>query len=107
MLEVDTLLNLGELRLDPGVVLVTMSVEFGQAFQTFFGLVVINEPARGLSYIRYCIQGWGMVCWIPCLGEEHDQKTLEHSSSNLQAQRQLPLGVVVWRKASVGDPGSA
>jgi hypothetical protein len=51
VLEVDTLLNLGELRLDPGVVLITMSVEFGQGFQTFFGLVLINEPARGLSYI--------------------------------------------------------
>ena len=62
MLEVDALLNLGELCLDPGVVLITMSVELGQGFQTFFGFAVINEPARGLSHIRYCIQGWGMDC---------------------------------------------
>jgi hypothetical protein len=48
VLEGDTLLDLGILCLNPGVVLVSMSMELGQGLQTFFALAVINEPARGL-----------------------------------------------------------
>lgn len=42
-------------------------------------------------------------------GEESDQKTQEHRRSNLQTERQLPLGIVILRKAgvrSIANPSS-
>ena len=44
----DDLLDLGVLSLDPGVMLVAVSVKFSESAQAFLWMTMINKPTRGL-----------------------------------------------------------
>lgn len=51
----DTLLDLGVLGLNPGVMLVAMGMEFGQRAQTLLGSAVVDQPTRRLYICQYRI----------------------------------------------------
>jgi hypothetical protein len=61
----------------PRVVLVAVSVEFGQSLEALVGLAVVDEPSG-------CLVSWGLRLGYCCqleggvpgrLGEEHDEQT--------------------------------
>ena len=110
MLIGDALLDLGVFGLDPGIKLVSVSVQLSKSLETLIRAVVVNQPTGRLRLVRWVIKHTVYKKAMRYLGENNDQQTQAHSRDNLDTQRELPLGIVAGSKTNicaVGDPRSA
>jgi hypothetical protein len=82
VLEGELVLDLLELGLNPGVILVAMSVQLGQIAKAFLDATMVDQPT------------WRF-------GEQQNKSSKEDSGDDLNSQTGAPLAIVVIGKADV------